>query len=227
MRRFSPAVRASSEKRVVQVGEDLIAAKDAAPKRDSSTRVDVDGRTLIPFPETDATEPFECSGHVRGGGDVAHKPDGDLVDSWQNGSWRYSGHANVWSYMAVDEELGLVYLPTGTPSNDWYGGMRPGNNLFAESIIPRSTSRLDNGSGIDPPPAARGESPASHRDRRWAGRTRREEGKYGQYLTDEQRRSAGFSVGRMQRDFHHGLLARGSLAWPTAHSLKETGLPDV
>jgi quinoprotein glucose dehydrogenase len=57
------------------------------------------------------------------------------VDSWQNESWRYSGHTNVWSYMAVDEELGLVYLPTGTPSNDWYGGMRPGNNLFAESIV--------------------------------------------------------------------------------------------
>ena len=64
-------------------------------------------------------------------------PQGDEfgVDSWQGGSWRYSGHANVWSYMAVDEELGLVYLPTGTPSNDWYGGMRPGSNLFAESLI--------------------------------------------------------------------------------------------
>ena len=64
-------------------------------------------------------------------------PQGDEfgVDSWQNESWRYSGHSNVWSYMAVDEELGLVYLPTGTPSNDWYGGMRPGNNLFAESIV--------------------------------------------------------------------------------------------
>ena len=64
-------------------------------------------------------------------------PEGDEfgVDSWQNDSWRYSGHTNVWSYMAVDEELGYVYLPTGTPSNDWYGGMRPGNNLFAESIV--------------------------------------------------------------------------------------------
>lgn len=64
-------------------------------------------------------------------------PQGDEfgVDSWQNESWRYSGHTNVWSYMAVDEELGLVFLPTGTPSNDWYGGMRPGNNLFAESIV--------------------------------------------------------------------------------------------
>ena len=64
-------------------------------------------------------------------------PQGDEfgVDSWQNESWRYSGHTNVWSYMAVDEELGYIYLPTGTPSNDWYGGMRPGNNLFAESIV--------------------------------------------------------------------------------------------
>ena len=64
-------------------------------------------------------------------------PQGDDygIDSWGNESWRYSGHTNVWSYMAVDEELGYVYLPTGTPSNDWYGGMRPGNNLFAESIV--------------------------------------------------------------------------------------------
>ena len=64
-------------------------------------------------------------------------PQGDEfgADSWQNESWRYSGHSNVWSYMAVDEDLGYVYLPTGTPSNDWYGGMRPGDNLFAESIV--------------------------------------------------------------------------------------------
>jgi quinoprotein glucose dehydrogenase len=64
-------------------------------------------------------------------------PQGDDfgVDSWGDESWRYSGHSNVWSYMAVDEELGYVYLPTGTPSNDWYGGMRPGDNLFAESIV--------------------------------------------------------------------------------------------
>ena len=64
-------------------------------------------------------------------------PQGDDfgVDSWGNESWRYSGHSNVWSYMAVDEELGHVYFATGTPSNDWYGGMRPGDNLFAESIV--------------------------------------------------------------------------------------------
>ena len=57
------------------------------------------------------------------------------ADTWHDESWRYSGHSNVWGTMAVDEELGYVYLPTGTPTNDWYGGMRPGDNLFAESII--------------------------------------------------------------------------------------------
>ena len=57
------------------------------------------------------------------------------VDSWRAECWRYSGHTNVWGNMAVDEELGYVYLPTGTPTNDWYGGMRPGDNLFAESIV--------------------------------------------------------------------------------------------
>ena len=64
-------------------------------------------------------------------------PQGDDfgADSWGNESWRYSGHSNVWSYMAADEELGHVYFATGTPSNDWYGGMRPGDNLFAESIV--------------------------------------------------------------------------------------------
>ena len=55
--------------------------------------------------------------------------------------------------------------------------------------------------------AARGESPASHRDRRGARLARREEGKYREYLTDKQHRGAGCIGGRMQRDFHHGLLA--------------------
>ena len=56
-------------------------------------------------------------------------------ETWENESWSYSGAANVWSMMAVDPELGYVYLPTGTPTNDMYGGHRLGDNLFAESII--------------------------------------------------------------------------------------------
>ena len=57
------------------------------------------------------------------------------ADTWRNESWRYSGNANVWSPLSADAELGLVYLPTGTPTADYYGGHRPGDNLFAESLV--------------------------------------------------------------------------------------------
>ena len=56
-------------------------------------------------------------------------------DTWENDSWKYSGNSNVWSMFATDEELGYVYMPTGTPSGDMYGGHRLGNNLFAESLV--------------------------------------------------------------------------------------------
>ena len=54
---------------------------------------------------------------------------------WEDGSAEYTGNTNVWSMITVDEELGYVYLPFGTPTNDYYGGHRPGNNLFAESLV--------------------------------------------------------------------------------------------
>ena len=62
-------------------------------------------------------------------------PDEFGVDTWLNGSWRYSGNANVWSFLSGDNELGYVYLPTGTATNDYYGGHRLGDNLFAESLV--------------------------------------------------------------------------------------------
>ena len=57
------------------------------------------------------------------------------VETWLDESWKYSGSVNVWTFMSADEELGYVYLPTSTPTNDHYGGHRPGDNLFAESIV--------------------------------------------------------------------------------------------
>ena len=41
----------------------------------------------------------------------------------------------MWTLITSDEDIGLVYLPFGTPTNDWYGGHRPGDNLFAESLV--------------------------------------------------------------------------------------------
>ena len=55
--------------------------------------------------------------------------------TWENESWLRNGHGNVWAPMALDEARGLLYLPTSTPSSDYYGGDRPGANLFAESLV--------------------------------------------------------------------------------------------
>ncbi len=56
-------------------------------------------------------------------------------DTWQQDSWSYTGHTNAWPPMTLDAERGLVYVPLGTPSNDFFGGRRPGANLFAEAIV--------------------------------------------------------------------------------------------
>jgi quinoprotein glucose dehydrogenase len=56
-------------------------------------------------------------------------------DTWEENSANFNGNTGVWTQISVDEELGLVYLPIETPSSDFYGGHRPGNNLFAESLV--------------------------------------------------------------------------------------------
>ena len=56
-------------------------------------------------------------------------------ETWENNSWAINGNVGVWTQITADEELGLVYLPTETPTSDYYGGHRPGDNLFAESLV--------------------------------------------------------------------------------------------
>ena len=56
-------------------------------------------------------------------------------DTWQDDSASYTGNTGVWGQMSVDEELGLVYLPVEMSTGDYYGGHRPGNNLFGESVV--------------------------------------------------------------------------------------------
>ncbi len=56
-------------------------------------------------------------------------------ETWEEDSWKHTGHTNVWAPFTVDSVRGLVYLPFGTPSSDWYGGRRPGANLFGESLV--------------------------------------------------------------------------------------------
>ncbi len=57
------------------------------------------------------------------------------VETWQEESWRYTGNGGVWTQMSADLELGYVYLPTEAATNDFYGGHRPGDNLFTQSVV--------------------------------------------------------------------------------------------
>jgi quinoprotein glucose dehydrogenase len=56
-------------------------------------------------------------------------------ESWEKGSAEYTGNTGVWTQITVDEQLGLVYLPVESPTGDYYGGHRPGNNLYGESLV--------------------------------------------------------------------------------------------
>ena len=56
-------------------------------------------------------------------------------DTWEKDSWTYTGNTGVWAQISVDEELGMAYLPVESPTGDYYGGHRPGNGLFGESLV--------------------------------------------------------------------------------------------
>jgi quinoprotein glucose dehydrogenase len=56
-------------------------------------------------------------------------------DTWLDGSWATNGNTGVWTQIAVDEDLGIAYLPVEAPTSDHYGGHRPGNGLFGNSLV--------------------------------------------------------------------------------------------
>ncbi len=56
-------------------------------------------------------------------------------DTWLDGSWAVNGNTGVWTQIAVDEDLGIAYLPVEAPTSDHYGGHRPGNDLFGNSLV--------------------------------------------------------------------------------------------
>src|SRR5678815_3603006 len=56
-------------------------------------------------------------------------------ETWENDSWAVNGNTGVWTQITVDPDAGLVYLPVESPTSDLYGGHRPGNNLFGESLV--------------------------------------------------------------------------------------------
>ncbi len=57
------------------------------------------------------------------------------VETWEDESWRYTGNANVWAPMSADDARGIIYLPVSAPTNNFFGGERPGDGLFGNSIV--------------------------------------------------------------------------------------------
>ena len=63
------------------------------------------------------------------------KPGEFGAETWEENSWAFNGNTGVWTQITVDPEAGLVYLPVESPTSDFYGGKRPGNNLYGESLV--------------------------------------------------------------------------------------------
>jgi len=56
-------------------------------------------------------------------------------DTWENDAWKWTGDVSSWAPLSADQERGIVYIPTNGATVDFYGGFRPGNNLFSTSLI--------------------------------------------------------------------------------------------
>ena len=75
------------------------------------------------------------TGRLRWTFHVMPRPGEFGADTWENGSGAVVGGMGGWAPISVDEELGYVYVPLASPTNSWYGGHRPGRNLFANSLV--------------------------------------------------------------------------------------------
>ena len=79
----------------------------------------------------DARRPANCCGPST----PFPAPASSATKPGKTARWATNGNTGVWTQMTVDEELGLVYLPVESPTSDYYGGERPGDNLFGESLV--------------------------------------------------------------------------------------------
>ncbi len=63
------------------------------------------------------------------------RPDDPGAETWAPGSLENAGGANTWTAMTLDEERGVLFVPTGSATPDFYGGRRPGDNLYANCLL--------------------------------------------------------------------------------------------
>ena len=64
-----------------------------------------------------------------------YHPTFNVIPQSESDAWSYTGNVSAWAPLSADEELGLVYVATDPPTNDFWGGFHPGDNLFATTIL--------------------------------------------------------------------------------------------
>ena len=97
----------------------------------------VGGRTpeALPAPPGDIRAYDVLTGKLRWSFHTIPHPGEYGYDTWPKDAWKYTGAANNWAGMALDERRGILYVPTGSAASDFYGGDRLGDNLFANSLL--------------------------------------------------------------------------------------------
>ena len=109
------------------VVKDVIVMGSAMADQDSAPRME--------GPAGDVRAYDVRTGKLRWTFKIIPKPGEEGNETWEKDSWSYTGAGNVWALMSADDELGYVYLPTTSVTNDMYGGHRLGNNLFSDCIV--------------------------------------------------------------------------------------------
>ena len=130
-----------------------------------------------------------------------------------------NGNVGVWTQITVDEELGLVYLPVETPTSDFYGGHRPGNNLFAESLVVRRSE--DRAAQVALPVRAPSDLELRHARRRRSSPT--SPSTASRVKVGRAAEQAGVAVRLRSRDRRAGLADRGA----AGAAVRRAGREDV
>ena len=110
------------------IARDVIVMGSAMVDQDSASKIEGDPGDVRAYDVR--TGKLRWTFHV-----VPTADDKDAIKTWVGDSWQYTGAGNVWSLMSADDELGYVYLPTTSVTNDMYGGARLGDNLYSSSIV--------------------------------------------------------------------------------------------
>ena len=109
------------------IARDVIVMGSAMADQDSATKVEGDPGDVRAYDVR--------TGKLRWTFHVVPLEGDPALKTWVGDAWKYTGAGNVWSLMSADDELGYVYLPTTSLTNDMYGGQRLGDTLYSTSIV--------------------------------------------------------------------------------------------